>query len=84
MDRYSGVEIVNVGSGREVSIREAAEMAKEVVGFKGELVWDTTKPDGTPRKLVDDSKLAAMGWRPKVSLREGLAESYKWYLENVV
>ncbi|CAL9177620.1 unnamed protein product [Musa hybrid cultivar] len=57
MDRYSGVEIVNVGSGREA---------------------------GTPRKLVDGSKLAAMGWRPKVSLREGLAESYKWYLENVV
>ncbi|URE46075.1 hypothetical protein MUK42_13816 [Musa troglodytarum] len=59
-------------------------MAKEVVGFKGELVWDATKPDGTPRKLVDRSKLTAVGWRPKVSLREGLAESYKWYLEIVV
>lgn len=84
MESYSGVEHVNVGSGKEVSIKELAEMVKEVVGFEGELAWDSTKPDGTPRKLMDSSRLAEMGWRAKIELREGLEETYKWYLENVV
>lgn len=84
MDRYSGLDHVNVGSGREVSIKELAELVKEVVGFNGALVWDTTKPDGTPRKLMDNSTLAAMGWEPRIELKEGLVETYRWYLENVV
>lgn len=84
MDKYSGLEHVNVGSGKEVTIKELAEMVKEVVGFEGELVWDSSKPDGTPRKLMDSSKLAEMGWSAKIGLREGLEETYKWYLENVV
>ncbi|CAL9060786.1 unnamed protein product, partial [Musa banksii] len=84
MDRYSGSEHVNVGSGKEVTIKELAEMVKEVVGFEGELVWDNTKPDGTPRKLMDSSMLAGMGWEAKIPLREGLADTYKWYVENVV
>lgn len=84
MESYSGVDHVNVGSGKEVSIKELAELVKEVVGFEGELVWDSTKPDGTPRKLMDSSRLAEMGWRAKIELREGLEETYKWYLENVV
>ncbi|KAJ0989853.1 hypothetical protein J5N97_008209 [Dioscorea zingiberensis] len=84
MENYSGLEHVNVGSGKEVSIKELAEMVKEVVSFDGELVWDRSKPDGTPRKLMDSSKLAGLGWEPKVSLREGLEETYKWYVENVV
>ncbi|XP_020575082.1 probable GDP-L-fucose synthase 1 [Phalaenopsis equestris] len=83
MDRYSGLSHVNVGSGREVSIKELAELVKVVVGFEGELVWDSTKPDGTPRKLMDNSMLAAMGWEPKIELKEGLIETYRWYLENV-
>ncbi|KAF5184511.1 Gdp-l-fucose synthase [Thalictrum thalictroides] len=83
MEKYSGLEHVNVGSGIEVTIKELAELVKEVVGFEGELVWDSTKPDGTPRKLMDSSKLAALGWVPKVSLRDGLVDTYKWYLENV-
>ncbi|KAH7861049.1 hypothetical protein Vadar_021002 [Vaccinium darrowii] len=83
MEKYSGVEHVNVGSGVEVSIKELAELVKEVVGFEGELVWDTSKPDGTPRKLMDSSKLAGLGWVPKISLRDGLVDTYKWYLENV-
>ncbi|CAA6671029.1 unnamed protein product [Spirodela intermedia] len=74
---------VNVGSGKEVTIKELAELIKEVVGFEGGLVWDRTKPDGTPRKLMDSSKLADLGWSPKISLREGLEATYKWYLENV-
>ncbi|KAJ6849758.1 putative GDP-L-fucose synthase 1 [Iris pallida] len=84
MDRYSGLEHVNVGSGKEVSIKELAEMVKEVVGFEGELVWDRTKPDGTPRKLMDGSRMAEIGWAPRIGLREGLEETYKWYVENVI
>ncbi|WOL16729.1 hypothetical protein Cni_G25517 [Canna indica] len=84
MDRYSGLEHVNVGSGKEVAIKELAEMVKEVVGFDGELVWDKTKPDGTPRKLMDSSMLAGLGWEAKIPLREGLVDTYKWYVDNVV
>jgi len=83
MEKYSGLEHLNVGSGKEVTIKELAELMKEVVGFEGDLVWDSTKPDGTPRKLMDSSKLANLGWTPKVSLKDGLADTYKWYLENV-
>ncbi|XP_021899606.1 LOW QUALITY PROTEIN: putative GDP-L-fucose synthase 2 [Carica papaya] len=83
MDRYNGLQHVNVGSGMEVSIKELAELVKEVVGFEGALVWDTSKPDGTPRKLMDSSKLAGLGWTPKISLKDGLVHTYQWYLENV-
>ncbi|KAM1453654.1 hypothetical protein ACFX14_003430 [Malus domestica] len=83
MDSYSGLEHVNVGSGKEVTIKELAELVKEVVGFEGRLVWDSTKPDGTPRKLMDSSKLAGLGWTPKISLKDGLVDTYSWYLENV-
>ncbi|PHU11105.1 putative GDP-L-fucose synthase 2 [Capsicum chinense] len=82
LENYSDLEHVNVGSGKEVSIKELAELVKEVVGFKGELVWDTSKPDGTPRKLMDNSKIAGLGWTPKISLRDGLVDTYKWYVEN--
>ncbi|XP_061362126.1 putative GDP-L-fucose synthase 2 [Gastrolobium bilobum] len=83
MEKYSGLEHLNVGSGKEVTIKELAELMKEVVGFEGDLVWDTTKPDGTPRKLMDSSKLAGLGWTPKISLKDGLVDTYKWYLEKV-
>ncbi|KAL6973776.1 Germin-like protein subfamily 1 member 20 [Sarracenia purpurea var. burkii] len=83
LEKYSGFGHVNVGSGKEVTIKELAELVKEVVGFDGVLVWDNSKPDGTPRKLMDSSKLAGLGWVPKVSLRDGLLHTYKWYLENV-
>ncbi|XP_013650819.1 putative GDP-L-fucose synthase 2 [Brassica napus] len=84
MERYSGFEHVNMGSGVEVTIKELAELVKEVVGFEGNLVWDCSKLDGTPRKLMDSSKLAALGWTPKVSIKDGLRQTYQWYLENVV
>ncbi|OIW01358.1 hypothetical protein TanjilG_12898 [Lupinus angustifolius] len=83
MEKYSGLEHLNVGSGKEVTIKELAELVKEVVGFEGDLIWDTTKPDGTPRKLMDSSKLAGLGWTPKISLKDGLVDTYKWYSENV-
>ena len=67
---------INVGSGREVTIKELAETVKEVIGFKGELAWDSSKPDGTPRKLMDSSRLNALGWTPKVDLREGIGRAY--------
>ncbi|OAY63068.1 putative GDP-L-fucose synthase 1, partial [Ananas comosus] len=82
MDRYSDLDHVNVGSGAEISIRDLAEMVRDVVGFRGEIVWDASKPDGTPRKLMDSSKIAAMGWKPRIALRDGLVETYKWYVEN--
>lgn len=84
MEKYSGLEHLNVGSGKEVTIKELAELVKEVVGFEGELVWDSSKPDGTPRKLMDSSKLLGLGWTPKISLKDGLVDTYKWYVENMV
>ena len=73
---------INVGSGRDVSIRELAEMVAEVTGFRGQIVFDPTKPDGTPRKLMDVSRLNAMGWRARIGLREGLEATYRWFIEN--
>ncbi|KAL2465687.1 putative GDP-L-fucose synthase 2 [Abeliophyllum distichum] len=78
MEKYSGLEHVNVGSGKEVSIKELTELVKEVVGYEGEIVWDSSKPDGTPRKLMDSSKLEGLGWEPKISLKDGLMDTYRW------
>lgn len=72
---------INVGSGQEVSIAELAHLVGEVTGFKGEIRFDSTKPDGTPRKLMDSSRLANMGWSSAIGLREGLADAYQWFLE---
>lgn len=82
IQNYSGHEHVNMGSGSEVTIKELAEMVKEVVGFEGQLTWDSSKPDGTPRKLLDSSSLAKLGWKAQIPLKEGLVETYKWYCEN--
>jgi GDP-L-fucose synthase len=80
MNNYSGNEIINIGSGIEVSIRELAETVKSVIDFKGRLTFDPTKPDGTPRKLLDVSKLHRMGWRHTVELREGIELAYRDFL----
>lgn len=80
MDHYEASEIINIGSGQEISIRDLACMVAEVVGFDREIIWDTSKPDGTPRKLLDISKISSLGWQPQVSLREGLAGTYQWFL----
>ncbi|MDB5438416.1 MAG: hypothetical protein JWM33_843 [Caulobacteraceae bacterium] len=79
---YSGEEIVNVGSGEEVTIRQLAEAVCAAVGFEGELVFDATKPDGTPRKLVDVAKLHGLGWNRARGLQAGLAETYSWFLDH--
>jgi GDP-L-fucose synthase len=82
LDRYDG-DIINVGSGGDCSIRELAELAKEIVGYPGALRFDTSKPDGMPRKLLDSSRMNALGWRPATSLRDGVERTYKWYVEHL-
>jgi GDP-L-fucose synthase len=82
MENYDQPEIVNIGVGEDLSIRALAELVKDVVGYGGELIFDATKPDGTPRKLVDVSKLTGLGWRAKTSLRVGLEKTYAWFLEH--
>lgn len=84
LENYNDSEHVNVGSGREISIRALTELIAEVVGFDGEIQWDESKPDGTPRKLLDTSKLDSLGWQAKVGLRDGLERTYSWYLESLL
>jgi GDP-L-fucose synthase len=84
LEKYDSSEIINVGWGEDISIRELAELICEVVGFHGELAWDTTKPDGTPRKLLDVTKLRALGWKPGITLRDGIVRTYEWFRANCV
>jgi GDP-L-fucose synthase len=79
MENYDSGEIVNVGWGKDISIGELAHLIAEVVGFEGELAFDSSKPDGTPRKLLDTSRLSSLGWSPSISLRDGIEETYRWY-----
>jgi GDP-L-fucose synthase len=79
MTNYSSAEIVNVGWGRDISIAELAETVRDIVGFEGEIVYDTRKPDGTPRKLLDTARLTGLGWTPSISLEEGIRGTYAWY-----
>lgn len=83
METYDGEEHVNIGTGRELTIRELAEMIKEVVGFKGELKFNSDKPDGTPRKLLDVSKLEGLGWKYNIELKDGIRSSYEWFKEHI-
>lgn len=80
MLNYDKPEIVNVGTGSDVTIREVAEIVQRVIGFKGALVFDSSKPDGTPRKLLDVSKLSGLGWKARIGLQDGIASTYEWYL----
>ena len=73
---------INVGTGEDVTIAEMAHLVKKVVGLEAELVFDTSKPDGTPRKLLDVSRLEGLGWRASIGLEEGLSRTYQWFLEN--
>ena len=84
LEKYDSPDIVNIGFGEDISIRELAELICEVVGFNGEFAWDTSKPDGTPRKLLDVSKLCDLGWQPAISLRDGIAQTYQWFRANCV
>jgi GDP-L-fucose synthase len=83
MNNYDDSEIINIGVGEDLSILDLAKLVKEAVGYKGEIVWDTSRPDGTPRRLLDVSKMKALGWKPEIILTDGLQKTYKWYKENL-
>jgi len=82
MDEYSGNEIINIGSGQDISIADAARLLKKITGYPGDIVFDRSKPDGTPQKLLDISKIKALGWEPGIGLEEGLRSTYRWFTEN--
>ena len=82
LERYDSPEAINVGTGSDVSIRELASTVAGIVGFEGSIEWDTSKPDGTPRKQLDVSRITALGWRPQISLEDGIADTLHWYREN--
>jgi GDP-L-fucose synthase len=82
METYDSPELVNVGSGHDLTIRDLAGMVGKAVGYSGQIEWDATKPDGTPRKLLDVSKLNQLGWKAKIPLEEGLRATYQWWLEH--
>ena len=82
MNHYSGDETVNAGTGKEISIRELAELVARVVDYRGEILWDTNKPNGTPRKLLDVSKAERLGWRYKMELEDGIRLAYQDFLNN--
>ena len=82
LDNYDGDVTINVGTGTDVSISELAQIIKKIVGFTGGITWDTSKPDGTPRKLLDTSKIEALGWKPQISLEDGITSTYDWYLNQ--
>ncbi len=82
MDQYHGAQLINVGCGMDVSIKELAEIIKNISGFKGKIVFDQTKPDGTLSKLTDHSKISKMGWKAKVSLEKGVEKTYRWYIQS--
>jgi GDP-L-fucose synthase len=83
LEHYDQPEPINIGVGEDLPIRELAELVAEVVGFEGDLVFDTSKPDGTPRKLLDVSKIHSLGWKAQIDLREGLTQTYRWYREQL-
>ena len=82
LEHYSGEQHVNIGTGKELTIAELAQIVKKTVGYQGEIVWNAQMPDGTPRKLTDVSKLHSLGWRHKVELEEGVALAYEWFVQN--
>jgi GDP-L-fucose synthase len=82
LEKFDESISINIGSGQEVTIKSLAETVAEIIGFSGELVFDKTKPNGTPRKLLDNSKIFELGWTPRIDLRTGIAQTYEWYLEK--
>jgi GDP-L-fucose synthase len=83
MNNYSDMEIINIGCGYDVTIAELVVMIAKLVDFKGKIMWDSTKPDGTPKRMLDTTKLFNLGWKPKISLEEGLTRSIEWFKVNV-
>lgn len=83
MLNYSEAEIVNVGTGEDITIADLARLVQKTVGFTGSLAFDATKPDGTPRKLLDVSRLTGLGWKAGIALEDGIASTYEWFLQNI-
>ena len=84
MGAYDSPEIINIGTGEDLSIRELAKMVCRVIGFRGEIVYDSSRPDGTPRKLLDVSRLKALGWKPSIALEDGIRQTWQWYRDHAV
>ncbi len=82
MNKYNGQEIINIGCGQDLSIKELANKVKAITGYKGKVVWDKGKPDGTPRKLLNIERLKKLGWKPKINLDKGILNTYRWFVEN--
>ena len=83
LEHYDDESPINIGTGQDITINQLAEIVAEIVGYKGEVFWDTSRPDGTPRKLLDVSRIMRTGWKPSISLRDGIEDTYRWYLEHV-
>lgn len=84
MNTYEGNDFINIGSGQEISIKNLAETVKNVIGYEGELVFDASKPDGTPRRILDNTKICGSGWNPIVDMEEGIKREYEYYLNNII
>ena len=82
MENYNESEMINVGCGDDVSVKELVEVIVKISGFKGKVVYDETKPDGTMRKLMDNSRIKKLGWKPKIGLEEGVGRTYQWYIKH--
>ena len=82
MQNYNESEIINIGTGKDIRIKDLAEIIKNIIGFEGSIFWDKAKPDGTPRKLLDVSRIHSIGWKAQTSLEEGIKKTYEWYLSN--
>ncbi len=78
----NGITHLNIGTGEDLSIKDLATLVKEITGYQGNIIFDATKPDGTPRKLMDVSRMTSLGWKHKTDLRSGIEKAYKWFLEN--
>jgi GDP-L-fucose synthase len=83
MNNYDNMEIVNIGTGEDIQIKTLSHLVSSIVGFNGEILWDKTKPNGTHRKLLDISKISSIGWQPKISLKEGIEDTYNWFIKNI-
>ena len=84
MNNYNNNEHINIGSGTDISIKELAELIQRVIGYKGKIIWDKSKPDGMPKKLMDSSKINTLGWLPKTQFEEGIKKTYNWYIKNKI
>lgn len=83
MNNYSSDEIINIGTGEDISIKDLTYVISDIIGFKGDFVWDTSKPNGTPRKVLNVDKIKSLGWTPQTSLKDGIEKTYKWYKKNL-